>query len=299
MHWIHLSLISAFLLGIYDLFKKHAVTGNAVMPVLFLTNLTAALIWVIPILLSAFGGWDSEAYFYVGELSASEHLKVFIKAVIVGTSWMCSYFALKRLPVSIAVPIRATGPFWTLLGAFLILGERPDGFQFGCIVWILLFFWLFSMAGKNEGIVFHRSKAVGFMVLATLFAAISGLYDKYLLRNCAIEVNALQAWFSVYLAVYAFPFAWGWYRRWWPSNAFYWRGSIPLIAVSLLLADFVYFHAMQQPDALVMLISPLRRSSVLVSFTIGYWWFGERNYRRKLIPVLGILAGVIALALHR
>ena len=34
---------------------------------------------------------------------------------------MCSYFAVKQLPVSIASPMRATGPVWTLIGALLVL----------------------------------------------------------------------------------------------------------------------------------------------------------------------------------
>ena len=35
MHWIVASLVSAFFLGCYDLFTKHAVRDNAVLPVLF------------------------------------------------------------------------------------------------------------------------------------------------------------------------------------------------------------------------------------------------------------------------
>lgn len=47
-----------------------------------------------------------------------------LMSVLVASSWICSYFAVKHLPVSLASPVRATGPVWTLLGAVLVLGER-------------------------------------------------------------------------------------------------------------------------------------------------------------------------------
>ena len=52
--WIALSLLSAIFLGIYDIAKKKAVTGNAVPPVLLLNVSTAAVIWGIPVLTGFF-----------------------------------------------------------------------------------------------------------------------------------------------------------------------------------------------------------------------------------------------------
>ena len=46
MHWIVASLLSALFLGVYELCTKHAVRDNAVVPVLFFSTLTGAIIWV-------------------------------------------------------------------------------------------------------------------------------------------------------------------------------------------------------------------------------------------------------------
>ena len=45
MSWIEASLVSALFLGVYDLCIKHAIQDNAVLPVLFLSTLTGAVVW--------------------------------------------------------------------------------------------------------------------------------------------------------------------------------------------------------------------------------------------------------------
>lgn len=42
MFWVTLALGSALFLGFYDIAKKKALTGNAVLPVLFFVSLTCA-----------------------------------------------------------------------------------------------------------------------------------------------------------------------------------------------------------------------------------------------------------------
>ena len=44
--WVVLALSSAILLGIYEVFKKLSVHKNAVIPVLFISTLTSALIFL-------------------------------------------------------------------------------------------------------------------------------------------------------------------------------------------------------------------------------------------------------------
>lgn len=288
MTWILLSLISAVLLGIYDLAKKHAVEGNAVLPVLFFSNVASALVWGSLMAGESFLP-DS---LQVSTLSGTEHLLLLAKAALVGTSWIFAYFALKHLPVSLAGPIRATGPVWTLLGAITLFGERPSNQQWIGIAVTLVGFFALSLAGRKEGIHFHRNRWVGFIVLATLMGACSGLYDKFLLGSGRFSPATVQAWFSIYLTLFFAPLAYGWLRRWWPRATFQWRWSIPCIGLLLLGADFAYFTALSDSDALISVVSSLRRGSVVVAFAGGILLFGERNPRVKLPGVLGVLAGI-------
>ncbi len=140
---------------------------------------------------------------------------------------------------------------------------------------------------------FHRDKWVGFIIAGTLLGAVSSLYDKYLLGQLSFSVPTVQAWFSVYLAVLFLPLMIGWKRRWWSRNEFHWRWSIPLIAVALLVADYIYFGALRQPGALVSIVMSLRRGSTLVAFSGGLLFFGEQNGLQKLPAVIGVLVGVV------
>jgi bacterial/archaeal transporter family protein len=88
------------------------------------------------------------------------------------------------------------------------------------------------------------------------------------------------------------PFAIGWKQRWWPRKEFQWRWSIPLIALSLLVSDYIYFGALRDPHLLVSVVMSLRRGSTLVGFAGGLLFFGEQNGLRKLPAVIGILVGI-------
>jgi transporter family protein len=293
MHWITASLLSALFLGVYELCTKHAVRNNAVLPVLFYSTLTGAAVWTLLLLVQAVQPGILPPSLVTDPLTLVQHLQLALKSAIVAASWIFTYFALKHLPLSIGSPIRATSPLFTLFGAILILGERPTWLEgLGVLITLGSFVGL-SFAGRREGVHFHRNKWVGFLAAGTLFGAVSSLYDKYLLGRLQFSVPTVQAWFSVYLLVLFAPFMVGWQQRWWDRNEFHWRWSVPLIALALLVADYIYFGALRDPDSLVSLVMSLRRGSTLVAFGGGLLFFGEGNGWQKLPAVIGILVGIV------
>ncbi len=292
MHWIPATLLSALFLGVYELCTKHAVQDNAVVPVLFFSTLTGAAVWLALMLLDTIYPRALPASLVTAPLTVTQHLQMMLKSAIVAASWVFTYFGLKHLPLSFGSPIRATAPLWTLIGAVLVLGERPSALETtGIIITLASFVWL-SLAGAREGIHFHRNKWVTCLVLGTVLGAISSLYDKYLLGRAGYSAQTVQAWFLIYLMLFFLPLAVGWKQRWWKRNPFQWRWSIPCIALSLLVADYLYFSALRHPDALVSIVMCLRRGSALVGFTGGLLFFGERHGLRKLPAVFGILFGI-------
>jgi transporter family protein len=293
MPWIAASLMSAFFLGCYELSTKHAVRDNAVLPVLFLANVCSASIWAGLLATAALAPGALSAGLLVAPLTLHQHGLLLLKSTIVAGSWVCSYFAIKHLSVSLASPVRATGPMWTLLGAVLVLGERPSRLEgLGMVITLTSFLGL-SIAGSREGIHFHRDKWIGFLVAGTLLGAVSGLYDKFLLGRVGFSAATVQCWFSIYLALLFLPLAVGWKLRLWPRHVFHWRWSILVVSFALLVADFVYFDALRNPAALVSLVSSLRRGSTLVAFAGGLFLFGEVNSRQKFLAVLGVLTGIV------
>jgi len=292
MHWIAASLCSALFLGFYELCTKHAVRENAVLPVLFLSTLTAAALWILLLAAETAHPGALPSNLVTDPLTFGQHLQLALKSAIVAASWIFTYFALKHLPLSLGSPIRAMSPLFTFFGALLILGERPTVLESLGVMTTLASFIGLSLAGAREGIQFHRDKRVGFLIAGTVLGATSSLYDKYLLGRAHFSVPTVQAWFSIYLAVLFTPFAIGWRRRWWDRNEFHWRWSIPFIALTLLAADYIYFSALRDPASLVSIVMSLRRGSTLVGFTGGILLFREQHGWRKLPAVIGILGGI-------
>ncbi len=296
MHWAWLSLLSALLLGCYDVCQKHALRGNPVVPVLFVSTATNAVVWGGLLLVQASAPELCPPLLRVPALDLLGHAQLFFKSLIVASSWLCSYLAVKHLPISLAAPIRATSPLWTLAAALVFLGERPSWLQLLGVLTTLLSFFGLSLVGRLEGVHFHRDRWVGFMVLGTLLAEASGLYDKLLLGRLGLPPATVQAWFSIYLLVLFTPlaFAW-WHRRSSGPDAerFQLRLSMPGLALFLLAADFAYFWALSDPAGLVSLVASIRRGAILIAFGAGVLLFKEQNGLKKLGPVLGVMLGIV------
>ena len=294
--WLLLSIASALLLGFYDFFKKAALRHNEVTPVLFGSVAASAAVWLPMVAWSKFSPdtLPSE-FFHVTGLTPGEHLLLFAKAALVGSSWLCGYIGIRMLPLSIATPIRATGPLWTILLAVLLFHESPAPRQWLGLTVILVSFFAFTFVGRREGIHFHRDKAVFFMIGATVLGALSALYDKYLLQTAGLSPGQVQAWFTIDLALLLVPSL-----LWWKRNPdrqpFRWHWAVPVIGLTLLAADILYFMAISQPDALISLISPVRRTSVIVSFLLGIVLFGEKHVVAKGLCVASIVGGVLMLS---
>ena len=152
--WIIPAFISASLLGLYDVFKKISLSGNAVLPVLFLNDFL-----LLPAFISRchfilfFPGHTSEYGFFLSSIPPSDHALLLSKAVIVLSSWTFAYFAIKHLPLTIASPIKATQPVLTLTGAVCLFGERLNLWQWAGISLAIVSLYLLSWNGKEKAFV--------------------------------------------------------------------------------------------------------------------------------------------------
>ncbi len=296
--WIILALISSVLLGVYDVFKKLSLNKNAVLPVLMGSTITGAVL-VSPMVIGSFffPEFFKGIYLFVPKINLHEHALIFLKAVIVVSSWIFAFHAVKHLPLTIVAPIDATRPIWTLVGAILIFQEHLNFLQWTGVVVTLVSFYLLSMAGKLEGINFRKNGWILCMIAGTMLGAASGLYDKFIIRK--IDRLAVQSWFSFYQVVVMLP-AIALFRWKLPSSerpVFQWRWSIPAIGLFLLMADFAYFYSLSYSDSMISIVSALRRGGVVIAFVVGAVWFHEKNLRRKGIYLAGILTGILLITL--
>ena len=297
--WLYLSALSAVLLGFYDISRKHALRANAVIPVLFFASLVEAFL-LLPIIILSPVAPDllTRLGLYVPPFDFMAHFYCFLKAIIVAALWLMGYFSMKHLPISIVTPVGASGPAWTLIGAMLVFGERLTAFQWAAFGVLFVSYYIFSLVGSREGIVFHTNKWVILLFLAVLIGAGSGLYDKYLVHTLRLSAVGVQVWFMIYMIpVLGFTIL----AFWWPTRArhtpFEWRWGIPLIGFSLAIADVAYFKALGYEDALLSLIAAVRSGGVVISFLAGALIFHENQIRRKALALAGVLAGVFMLLL--
>jgi transporter family protein len=293
--WALFAVASAIFLGTYDVFKKLSLNKNAVLPVLFFSTLTYATIFIPFVLISAFyPKLLNDTIFFVPKAPLIQHGYFFLKSLIVTSSWIFAFFAIKHLPLTIVSPIRATGPIWIILGAIVIFSEHLTLIQwFGTAV-TLLFFYLFSLAGKSEGFHFTTNKWVLFLIAGTLLGSVSGLYDKFLIRH--FDRMAMQAWSSIYqVGLLLLIVIFLWYPKRGENTPFQWRWSIPMIGIFLVVADFLYFYSIAVDGSLISVISALRRGGVIISFILGAILFHEQNVRKKGWLLLGTVTGVVIL----
>lgn len=310
--WVVYALVSASLLGLYDVFKKKSLQGNAVIPVLLINTVICTLFFLPSIVGSLTGMISPDSILYIPYGGWREHKLVIIKAFVVLSSWICGYFAIKKLPLTIVGPVNATRPVMTLVGAMLIFGERLNLLQWAGVCMAIFSFWMLSRSGKKEGIDFKSNVWVLLLVAAAVLGACSGLYDKYLMASSGAGLDRLfvQGWYNLYQAVIMgviMLLVWLPERKRALAQAvpgtgpdyvpFVWKWTIPFISLALTAADLAYLYALTMPGAMISVVSMIRRSSVLVSFVFGAVVFHEKNLRSKALDLVFVLLSLILLLL--
>ena len=303
MYWLILAFLSAALLGCYDSFKKQALKDNAVIPVLFLNTLFSSLIFLPFIVLSSNSNVLDGSIFHVASGGWYAHKYIVLKSLIVLSSWLLGYFGMKHLPLTIVGPINATRPVMVLVGALLVFGERLNGWQWLGVLLAVASFLLLSQSGKKEGIDFKHNRWIWMIVASAVMGAISGLYDKYLMApvsdgGLGLDRMMVQSWYNIYQTFMMLAML---VLLWWPKHhettPFHWVWSIIGVSVFLSTADFMYFYSLSLPDAMISIVSMIRRGSVVVSFLFGALFFHEKNLKAKAVDLALVLLGMIFLAI--
>lgn len=327
--WIVLAILSALCLGFYDINKKRALTTMDVVSVLTYSLWIGAAILMIPLLYSRIGadmlGGHCPDSLYVPRVSWEVHGWILLKSVLVLSSWVCAYTSVKYLPLSIVSPMQATRPMWTLIGAVTIFGEQLGGWQWAGIVLALGSIMVMASPYPSASLSPNRfakgkgEKSMSWwpivaLAMSILLGACSGLYDKHMMRH--YDHNAVQVWYIVYqaitmalvrLVVAGRPFM-GVERRLViaqqsfkgleavPLSGVNW-GAVALIAVFLVISDYVYFLALTDPRSMIAVVSMIRRGGTIIPFFYGLLVLKEQHPLRKTICLIGIMLGLLCLCL--
>ena len=276
--WLWMSVCSALLLGVYDVAKKQALKRNGVYWILVsATALTA-------VFLSPF----------LSHGSLTDHLSLVLKAVLVSTSWVSGLYALKHLPLTTVSTIKASRPMFVVIFSILLFGERLNLLQWLGVAVVMTALFLSSRSKRHDTDKETSAKGMTCMIISVLSGSASALYDKFILQH--LEPLFVQSWTNIYITVLLAVVMLVQYladRQ--KFEPFHWDWRIPLIAVLITASDMLYFFAVKDPDALLSVISLIRRSSVLITFLFGALMFKEGHIKDKALDMALMMAGLALL----
>lgn len=293
--WLWTAIASAFLLGFYDVAKKKASERNGVLHILLYTTAISTCFF-LPLILSSLFDWHlaDGTLLEMHRGPFHDHLLIFIKSVVVAISWITGLMGLKNLPITTAGTIKASRPVFVLLGSIILFGERLNAWQWAGVVVSVLALWLLSLSSRREGIDFAKNKWIFCMVLSVLAGVASALMDKYIMSS--MSAIFVQSWCNFYIAlimaviVLTAKLIQGEnYRK------FKWDWAILVISIFVSLSDFFYFFSLGDKDAMLSIVSMLRRSSVIITFICGAILFKEQHVKQKSLSLLLLLIGMAIL----
>lgn len=282
MAWVWLVLLYGTLKGVREIAKKKAVQKSSALDVLLLYTLLSFAL-VLPDAKNAMG------------LTAPQLGMTVIKSFVIFIGWMCGFYALERMPVSLyGVMDLSQMIFTTLLGVFC-LGERMAPLQIVGLV--LVTGGLLMLRGGKGGL--QRSepvpmKVIGMAMICYLFNAISGTMDKVLMRDMTSSqlqfwyMLFLCLWYALYMLVRRIPFQW--------KNAVknHW---IWIMAVLFVIGDRALFMANGMESSRVTVMTLLKQIGCVVTIIGGRLVFKEKNIGYKLLCAGVVIAGIVVAVL--
>ena len=271
--WIWMALASALLLGFYEVAKKMALKKNGIYAILLATTVLSA-VFLSPFL--------SPGVF-------ADHLRLLFKALLVTASWVSGMIALKLLPITTVSTFKASRPMFVVLFSILLFGERLNAFQWTGVVAMLAAIWLLSVNSEREGISVKGNKGFAALAVSIFTGVASALWDKHILAG--MEPLFVQSWTNVYIslllaAIILIRRCGGHKETFRPD----W--NLLLIALFITGADMLYFFSLKEAGSMLSVVSLIRRSSVIVTFTLGAIIFKEKRIAQKGGVLLLMLAGL-------
>jgi len=278
-----LILVSAFFHALWNLLAKRA-HGGAAFTWLF-SALTIPL-WA-PIVLVYILLWEPQltwagVLFIVG--SAILHVSYFLTL----------QRGYRAGDLSVVYPLaRGTGPLLTLIGAVLLLGERPTPLAVSGA--LLIIAGVFFIAGGEQMLRRRQIGAgVGYGLLTGLLIAGYTLWDKTAVSTLLVAPLLLEYGSSIGRTLILTPTAWR--RR--REVSFEWRThrweAIGIAILSSLAYILVLTALITAP---VSYVAPLREVSILFGALLGAWLLKEGHARRRSLAAGMMVVGIVLLTI--
>lgn len=278
--WIALVSLYGILKGVRDVIKKKALEKSSAMEVLFFYTLLS-FIFVIPQTKSALS-MDMRYIWFI-----------MIKSVIIFIAWICSFKAIKKLPIGFFGIMDMSRVIFASLLGMLVLGEvMTAGKLFGMalvIAGLLLVNLKNEKSGEKDAK--NSKKYIILVLISCLMNAFSELLDKSLMQH--MESGQLQFWYMFFLVVLYLGYMTATRTRinFKTLKSNYW---IIILSVLFVIGDKALFIACSQQNSTVIAMTLIKQCSVLITIVGGRLVFKEKNTVYRLVCAAVIIAGIMA-----
>lgn len=311
--WMLFVLNYGVLKGTREIVKKKSLQRSSVMEVLFFYTLFAFL-FVCPDVKNA------------AQMDMHFLPAVAFKSFIIFLAWMCSFKAIKKMPISLYGLLDLSRVLFATLLAVIVQhevlsGNQMIGLLLVCVGLLMLKRPKWPMVCRMQKKVRENSDIqtddgtactisekqknkeqqneehvpvilVLFALASCVLNAISGLLDKILTKD--ITSAQLQFWYMLFLVLYYLIYILCSHTR---IRKEVWKnGWIWLLAILFVIADKALFVANGIPDSRITIMTLLKQSGCVVTILAGKFIFREKNVGYKLfcaaVIVIGIVIGV-------
>ena len=196
--------------------------------------------------------------------------------------------------LSVVYPLaRGTGPALSMLGAILLLDERPPlTALIGAalvISGVVLLTWRTDTDRSRTS-----TAAVGYGILCGMVIAAYTICDKFAVSNLKVPPPLIPVCFNLGIAAMLSPYAW----RNRPKVRTEWKNhKREIVAIAVLYPAAYLMVLMAMVFTPVSYVAPAREIGILFGAVLGTRLLGEERSLRRLLAAGIMVAGLIVLAL--
>jgi drug/metabolite transporter (DMT)-like permease len=289
MHWLGLTLLSAFCLATADAATKRylshyrpgeivlvrfGVTGVLLLPLLFLQT------W--PELPLPFWAW-------VAALLPLEILAMWLYML-----------AIRECPLSLTLPYLAFTPVFNVVTGYIFLDESVSGIGFAGILLVVCGAWLLNLDAANTGQrldmlapfrAIVRERGSRLMLGTAAIYSVTSVLGKGALQH--VSPQFFGPFYFALLGLVAIPLFVSRELRSWSAAGRHMRAHL-LVGIFMAGMVLAHFHAIQHVEVAYMIA--VKRTSLLFGLLYGAWLFGETGLVRNLAAASLMIAGVYLIA---
>lgn len=255
-----------------------------------LTYTLISFVLVLPSAKNA-GGMETKFFFYIA-----------IKSFAMFLAWICSFYSLKKLPVSLFGVISLSRVLFATFFGVVFLHEVLNLWQILGMIIVCTGLLLLKVQPKN---IFNKPEAgnpepqkTSAIIVILAFAscllnAISGFLDKVLMKD--ITSSQLQFWYMIFIVAYYLLYVL--FTRTKISKSVIKNGWVWLLAIMFVIGDKALFVANGMAASRITVMTLIKQSSCIVTIIGGRIFFKEKNILYRLfcaaVVIVGILFGII------